>query len=93
MPFKVVKVNHSFKNVVISHKVLIEEDIEKQKSDILSKLEKGRARRANPTSACLPISTASAAGRSAAFGVLSGSDFERSLHRNANQPRFRAPAL
>ncbi len=35
MPFKVVKVNHAFKNVVISHKVLIEEDIEKQKSDIL----------------------------------------------------------
>jgi small subunit ribosomal protein S1 len=42
MPFKVVKVNHSFKNVVISHKVLIEEDIEAQKSDILSKLEKGQ---------------------------------------------------
>ena len=42
MPFKVVKVNHQFKNVVISHKVLIEEDIEKQKSDILSKLEKGQ---------------------------------------------------
>jgi small subunit ribosomal protein S1 len=42
MPFKVVKVNHAFKNVVISHKVLIEEDIEKQKSDILSKLEKGQ---------------------------------------------------
>lgn len=42
MPFKVVKVNHAFKNVVISHKVLIEEDIEKQKVDILSKLEKGQ---------------------------------------------------
>ncbi|MEI6508210.1 MAG: 30S ribosomal protein S1 [Bacteroidota bacterium] len=42
MQFKVVKVNHSFKNVVISHKVLIEEDIEAQKSDILSKLEKGQ---------------------------------------------------
>ena len=42
MPFKVVKVNHQFKNVVISHKVLIEEDIEAQKSDILSKLEKGQ---------------------------------------------------
>ena len=42
MPFKVVKVNHAFKNVVIPHKVLIEEDIEKQKSDILSKLEKGQ---------------------------------------------------
>lgn len=42
MPFKVVKVNNAFKNVVISHKVLIEEDIEAQKSDILSKLEKGQ---------------------------------------------------
>jgi small subunit ribosomal protein S1 len=42
MPFKVVKVNQVFKNVVISHKVLIEEDIEAQKSDILSKLEKGQ---------------------------------------------------
>ncbi len=42
MPFKVVKVNHVFKNVVISHKVLIEEDIEAQKSDILSKLENGQ---------------------------------------------------
>jgi small subunit ribosomal protein S1 len=42
MPFKVVKVNHQFKNVVISHKVLIEEDIEAQKSDILSRLEKGQ---------------------------------------------------
>jgi len=40
MQFKVVKVNHLFKNVVISHKVLIEDDIEAQKSDILSKLEK-----------------------------------------------------
>ncbi|MFI5222607.1 MAG: 30S ribosomal protein S1, partial [Bacteroidia bacterium] len=42
MPFKVVKVNNIFKNVVISHKALIEEDIEAQKSDILSKLEKGQ---------------------------------------------------
>ncbi len=42
MPFKVVKVNNVFKNVVISHKVLIEEDIEAQKSDILSRLEKGQ---------------------------------------------------
>lgn len=42
MQFKVVKVNQIFKNVVISHKVLIEEDIEAQKSDILSKLEKGQ---------------------------------------------------
>lgn len=42
MQFKVVKINHAFKNVVISHKVLIEEDLEAQKSDILSKLEKGQ---------------------------------------------------
>ncbi len=42
MQFKVVKINHVFKNVVISHKVLIEEDLEAQKSDILSKLEKGQ---------------------------------------------------
>jgi small subunit ribosomal protein S1 len=42
MPFKVVKINNVFKNVVISHKVLIEEDIEAQKSDILSRLEKGQ---------------------------------------------------
>jgi small subunit ribosomal protein S1 len=42
MEFKVVKINEAFKNVVISHKALIEDDIEQQKSDILSKLEKGQ---------------------------------------------------
>lgn len=42
MQFKVVKINQLFKNVVISHKVLIEDDIEAQKSDILAKLEKGQ---------------------------------------------------
>lgn len=42
MEFKIVKVNDTFKNVVISHKALIEDDIEAQKSDILSKLEKGQ---------------------------------------------------
>jgi small subunit ribosomal protein S1 len=42
MEFKIVKVNETFKNVVISHKALIEDDIEAQKSDILSKLEKGQ---------------------------------------------------
>lgn len=42
MEFKIVKVNDIFKNVVISHKALIEDDIEAQKSDILSKLEKGQ---------------------------------------------------
>ena len=42
MEFKIVKVNDVFKNVVISHKALIEDDIEAQKSDILSKLEKGQ---------------------------------------------------
>jgi small subunit ribosomal protein S1 len=42
MQFKVVKLNHQFKNVVVSHKALIEDDIEAQKSDILRKLEKGQ---------------------------------------------------
>lgn len=42
MEFKVVKINEAFKNVVISHKALIEDDIEQQKSDILSTLEKGQ---------------------------------------------------
>jgi small subunit ribosomal protein S1 len=42
MEFKVVKINHEFKNVVISHKALIEEELEQQKKDIISKLEKGQ---------------------------------------------------
>ena len=42
MDFKIVKINEVYKNVVISHKVLIEDDIEAQKSEILSKLEKGQ---------------------------------------------------
>ncbi|HCI58238.1 MAG: 30S ribosomal protein S1 [Bacteroidetes bacterium] len=42
MEFKVVKINHEFKNVVVSHKVLIEEELESQKSEIMSKLEKGQ---------------------------------------------------
>lgn len=42
MEFKVVKINEAFKNVVISHKALIEDDIEQQKSEILSTLEKGQ---------------------------------------------------
>jgi len=42
MDFKVVKINHEFKNVVVSHKVLIEDDLENQKIDIISKLEKGQ---------------------------------------------------
>ncbi len=42
MEFKVVKINHDFRNVVVSHKVLIEDDIESQKLDIISKLEKGQ---------------------------------------------------
>ncbi len=42
MEFKVVKVNDVFKNVVISHKALIEDDIEAQKSEILQRLEKGQ---------------------------------------------------
>jgi len=42
MEFKVVKINHEFKNVVVSHKVLIEDDLELQKAEIVSKLEKGQ---------------------------------------------------
>jgi len=42
MEFKVVKINKEFKNVVVSHKALIEEELEQQKSDIISKLEKGQ---------------------------------------------------
>ena len=42
MEFKIVKVNHEFKNVVVSHKALIEADIEEQKKEIISQLEKGQ---------------------------------------------------
>ncbi|MFN4853219.1 MAG: 30S ribosomal protein S1 [Bacteroidota bacterium] len=42
MEFKVVKINKEFKNVVVSHKALIEAEIEQQKADIISKLEKGQ---------------------------------------------------
>ena len=42
MEFKVVKINHEFKNVVVSHKALIEADLELQKKEIISKLEKGQ---------------------------------------------------
>lgn len=42
MEFKIVKINHEFKNVVVSHKVLIEEELEAQKRDIIAKLEKGQ---------------------------------------------------
>ncbi len=42
MEFKVVKINAEFKNVVVSHKVLIEEELETQKVEIMSKLEKGQ---------------------------------------------------
>ena len=42
MEFKVVKINEEFKNVVVSHKALIEAELEQQKRDIISKLEKGQ---------------------------------------------------
>lgn len=42
MEFKVVKINHEFKNVVVSHKALIEAELEQQKKEIISKLEKGQ---------------------------------------------------
>ena len=42
MEFKVVKINHEFKNIVGSHKALIESDIEEQKKEIIGQLEKGQ---------------------------------------------------
>ena len=42
MEFKVVKINAEFKNVVVSHKALIEAELEQQKKEIISKLEKGQ---------------------------------------------------
>ena len=42
MEFKVVKVNEAYRNVVVSHKALIEADLEGQKEEIMSKLEKGQ---------------------------------------------------
>jgi len=42
MEFKVVKINHEFKNVVVSHKALIEADIASQKKEIIGQLEKGQ---------------------------------------------------
>ena len=42
MEFKVVKINQEFKNVVVSHKCLIEAELEQQKREIISKLEKGQ---------------------------------------------------
>ncbi len=42
MEFKVVKINHEYKNVVVSHKALIEDELEAQKADIIAKLEKGQ---------------------------------------------------
>ncbi|MBE7630404.1 30S ribosomal protein S1 [Tenacibaculum piscium] len=42
MEFKVVKINHEFKNVVVSHKALIEADLEDQKKEIIGQLEKGQ---------------------------------------------------
>lgn len=42
MEFKVVKINNEYKNVVVSHKALIEAELEQQKAEIMSKLEKGQ---------------------------------------------------
>ena len=40
--FKIVKINHDFRNVVVSHKALIEAELEQQKAEIISRLEKGQ---------------------------------------------------
>ena len=45
MEFKVVKINQEFRNVVVSHKALIEAELEAQKQVIMSKLEKARSSR------------------------------------------------
>ena len=42
MEFRIIKVNEEYKNVVVSHKALIEEELEAQRSEIISKLEKGQ---------------------------------------------------
>ncbi|MCF0178271.1 MAG: 30S ribosomal protein S1 [Bacteroidales bacterium] len=42
MDFKIVKINNEFRNVVVSHKALIEAELEVQKADIIGKLEKGQ---------------------------------------------------
>ncbi len=42
MEFKVIKINQEYKNVVVSHKALIQEELEQQKKEIISKLEKGQ---------------------------------------------------
>jgi small subunit ribosomal protein S1 len=42
MEFKIVKINHEYKNVVVSHKALIEDELEQQKAEIIAKLEKGQ---------------------------------------------------
>ena len=47
MEFKIVKINQEFKNVVVSHKALIEAELEQQKKEIISKLEKGQVLEGN----------------------------------------------
>ena len=42
MEFKIVKINHEYKNIVVSHKALIEDEIENQKAAIIAQLEKGQ---------------------------------------------------
>jgi len=42
MEFKVVKINHDYKNVVVSHKALIEDELEQQRVEIIARLEKGQ---------------------------------------------------
>ena len=62
MEFKVVKINQEFKNVVVSHKALIEAELEQQKREIIAKLEKGRCSKAlsrtSPATVCSSTSAA-----------------------------------
>ena len=53
MEFKVVKINQEFKNVVVSHKALIEAELEQQRKEIIAKLEKGKVLlRTSPLTVC-----------------------------------------
>ena len=55
MEFKIVKINHEYRNVVVSHKALIEAELEAQKADIIGKLEKARSWR-GPSRTLLTVS-------------------------------------
>ena len=67
MEFRVVKINEEFRNVVVSHKALIEAELEQQKREIISKLEKARYSKAQSRTSLLTVCSST----SAAWTVLS----------------------